>query len=218
MAHSEHMLADWTIATPLIDANIDGVIQETLRTIGSPGSFFTASERLAFAELARAARGLAKAQPSLAPELEEAVARVSAQAMTTRSEHVAAWQSAGRDELAYVELVAVVSLISSIDSYRVGLGAPLDPLPEPLPGDPVPVIDDRAKKTNSWVPTFGPALAPSALSALPEENAAKGPLASAFYLTDEFVHKYDVEPGRELTRPQMELVAARTSWLNECFF
>ena len=28
----------------------------------------------------------------------------------------------------------------------------------------------------------------------------------------------DGDPDRPLTRPQMELVAARTSWLNECFY
>ena len=65
---------------------------------------------------------------------------------------------------------------------------------------------------------MGIALAPTALSALPRENAAKAALGAAWYITDKVIHQYDVEPGRELTRPQMELVAARTSWLNECFF
>ena len=112
----------------------------------------------------------------------------------------------------------MVAVITSIDSYRIGIGAQLDPLPDPSPGEPVPVVHERAAKLNAWVPTVGVALAPTALSALPNEKATKDGLGKVWYLTDEFVHKYDVEPGRELTRPQMELVASRTSWLNECFF
>jgi hypothetical protein len=61
-------------------------------------------------------------------------------------------------------------------------------------------------------------LAPTALNALPNEKAAKDAMSKEWYLTDEFVHKYNIDPGRELTRAQMELVAARTSFLNECFF
>ena len=80
------------------------------------------------------------------------------------------------------------------------------------------MIGDGAKKMNAWLPTVGIALAPTALSALPNEKANKDALNKPLYLADDVIHKYDVEPGRELTRPQMELVAARTSWLNECFF
>ena len=212
------MRNDWELPTPLVDEDADAVIRETLATIAAPGSFFTGADRVAFAEHARAARGLAGAHSMLPPVVASAVARVAAEAMNTRSTDVAAWEQDGRDVLAYVELVAVVALISSIDSYRIGTGATLDALPDPQPGEPVPVVDDRAEKTNSWVPTVGPALAPTALSALPNESAAKRPIGSTFYITDKVVHQYDVEPGRELTRPQMELVAARTSWLNECFF
>ncbi len=138
--------------------------------------------------------------------------------MTSRSEHVEAWRSAGQEPLAYVELVSVVAQTSSIDSYRFGLGAEPDPLPAPVDGRPTGSVDDRATTTNAWVPTVGPAVAPSALSALPEEKATKAGLGGAWYLTDDVIHRYDVEPGRALTRPQMELVAVRTSWLNECFF
>jgi len=203
------MPSPWEVSTPLLDGPADEVIRDVLAAIATPGSFFSGAERLAFAEHARAARGLTAAQTSLAPVVAAAVARVAAEAPTTRSTDVAAWEQDGRDVLAYVELVAVVALISSIDSYRVGVGAPLDPLPAPVPGDPVRADDERAVKSNSWVPTVGVALAPTALSALPNESATKRPLGATWYLTDEFVHKYDAEPGRELTRPQMELVAAR---------
>ncbi len=210
-------------------AAVDTAAEEAIRgawaAIASPGSFFTGAERVAFAAHARAARGLAApaAAPAgmgadLPPLVAETVARVAAEAMASRSHHVQAWEDDGRDVLAYVELVSVVAQAVGIDSYRIGLGQQLDALPEPVPGAPQPAVHPDAKKMNAWVPTVGIALAPSALSALPAEKAAKQALATAWYIADDVVHRYDAEPGRELSRPQLELVAARTSWLNECFF
>ena len=212
------MSGEFETTLSLGDAAADDAIERALTSLGSPGSFFTASERLAIAGHARLARGLAATAPELPPVMAGAAARVAVEAMTTRADDVTSWEEDGRDVLAYVELVSVVAQISAIDSYRVGLGVELDLLPEPVPGEPVPAIDERATKTNAWVPTVGPAVAPTALSALPSEKAGKAALGAVWYLTDDVIHQYNVEPGREISRPQMELVAARTSWLNECFF
>ncbi|MEM7272624.1 MAG: hypothetical protein AAF547_06040 [Actinomycetota bacterium] len=200
------------------DPVADAAIRTALASLVSPGSFFTGAERAAIATHARLARGLATSAPELPPVVAEAAARVAADAISTRPSHIAAWEADGRDVVAYVELVAVTALICSIDSYRIGLGVPLDQLPDPVPGDPVPAVAEEARKTNAWVPTVGVALAPTAMSALPNETATKAAVSKEWYLTDQVVHQYAVEPGRELSRPQMELVAARTSWLNECFF
>jgi len=197
---------------------VESAISAALAAIASPGSFFTGAERIAFAEHARAARGLGEVTSSLPPILAEAVARVAADAKSSRLAHVEAWEADGREVLAYIELVSVVAQITGIDSYRFALGHELEPLPAPVPGGPVPIVDADAAKMNAWVPTVGVALAPTALTALPNEKAAKKTLASAWYIPDNVIHKYGEEPGLELSRPQMELVAARTSWLNECFF
>lgn len=207
-----------SLSAALVDPEADQAIEQALIEIGSPGSFFSAAERLDVAAAARAARGLGGSPSSIPADVAEQVTRIAVEAMKTRPEHLAAWEAEGREILAYVELVAIVARISAIDSYRVGLDAELDPLPEPVPGEPAPAVDEKAVKTNAWVATVGPAVAPSALSALPNEKAAQAALAARWYLTDDVIHKYDVEPGREITRPQMEFVAARTSWLNECFF
>ena len=207
-----------TSAQQLGDERADRAIEAALGAIAGPGSFFTGAERVAMAAHARGARGLAETGTELPNDIADNVARVAAEAMATRQSHVEAWTASGRDILAYVELVSVVAQIASIDSYRIGLGANLDPLPEPVGGEPTPEVAEGASMMNAWVPTVGVALAPTALSALPREKATKAALGAAWYLTDDVIHKYDVEPGRELTRSQMELVAARTSWLNECFF
>ncbi len=54
--------------------------------------------------------------------------------------------------------------------------------------------------------------------ALPREAAAVRALHAGLYLDYDEVLDLKRDPGRTLTRPQMELVAARTSWLNECFY
>lgn len=62
----------------------------------------------------------------------------------------------------------------------------------------------------------GTASITQALSLVPAENAALERYHGPMYLTfDEMA-----DPGieRALTRPQMELVAARTSAVNECFY
>ncbi|MDE0134879.1 MAG: hypothetical protein OXM54_08590 [Acidimicrobiaceae bacterium] len=207
-----------TTTAPLRDPDAEGAIESALAAISAPGSFFTGAERLAMAAQTRVARGLAETGPDLDPVVAEAVARVAASAMTSRKSHVQAWVDSGRDVLAYVELVSVVAQTASIDSYRIGLDVELNMLPGAVDGAPAPEVADGAAIVNAWVPTVGVALAPTALSALPREKATKAALGAAWYITDEVIHQYDVEPGRELTRPQMELVAARTSWLNECFF
>lgn len=196
----------------------EAAIGGALSAIATPGSFYTGGERIRFAEHARAARGLGAAASELPAVEAEAVKRVASEAMTSRQHHVDAWVESGRDVLAYVELVSVVARLAAIDSYRIGLDIALDPLPSPVAGEPVPNVHPDAAKMNAWVPTVGIALAPTALSALPDEAASKKQLAMTWYIPDNVIHQYDVEPGRELTRPQMELVAARTSYLNECFF
>ena len=198
--------------------DVNDAMKAALAAIAAPGSFFTGPERIALAESARAARGLGESSTEMPPVIAEAVTRVATDAKSSRQDHVKAWEQDGRDVLAYIELVSVVAQISGMDSYRFALGQELEQLPAPLPGDPVPVVHPDAVTSNAWVPTVGIALAPTAISALPNETAAKKAIATAWYIPDDMVHKYGEEPGLELTRPQMEIVAARTSWLNECFF
>jgi hypothetical protein len=93
----------------------------------------------------------------------------------------------------------------------------LEPLPESLPGEPT---QQRPKSsvtvTNAWVPMAGPPMIPTSLSAVPAEMTALEALHGSAYLTYEQMQ--DPAYTRGLTRAQMELVAARTSAINECFY
>ena len=121
---------------------------------------------------------------------------------------------------AYVELVAVVSQANCVDRFSDALGLDRYPLPEPADGEPVPDLAPDAAVRNHWVPTAavrGPNVL-KALSLLPFENESRSILSAAHYVSESALLG-DLGGGRgALSRPQIELIAARTSTLNECFY
>ena len=138
----------------------------------------------------------------------------------------------GLDDAHYVELVGVVVTVLSVDVLCLGVGAELHPLPEPEPGEPsrrrpdgledagafVPMISSRiGKRMKLWEGPIGPNVI-RALSLVPDEVLQLRDLGSAHYLPDTVVASIGKAPGRTLDRAQIELVAARVSALNECFY
>ena len=175
-------------------------------------SFFTGAERLAFAAH-RVARGSQRRRLN-SPIMASTAARVRRKLRAAeRARCCVGSRGARRRRLR--RAVAVVALVCSIDSYRIGLGAPLDPLPAPVPGDlcptsrpmpsrrtPGPDHRHRAcRRRCRRCPTNAP---PRASSATPGTSmtSRSTPTTPSLAVT---------------TRAQMELVASRTSWLNECF-
>ena len=133
----------------------------------------------------------------------------------------------------YVELVGVVSLIAGVDSFARALGIPAFPLPEPIPGAPSHHRPASAKPGEAWVPMIaaedatgseadlydGAVFVPNilrALSVVPDEVRALKKAAASHYVS--FQEIPDPTVRRALDRSQMELVAARVSALNECFY
>jgi hypothetical protein len=104
----------------------------------------------------------------------------------------------------------------AIDTSLWALGIGLEPLPDPTDTDPNDEVDARARLTRGWVPMVGATSITQALSLVPAENTELERLHGALYLT--FEEMADPDPQKDLTRPQMELVAARTSAHNECFY
>lgn len=78
----------------------------------------------------------------------------------------------------------------------------------------VPASGTSRSSAWGWVPTVGAIGPPSALSAVPAEAAAQEALHGVLYLS--YADMADQRAERGLTRAQMELVAARVSWLNDC--
>ncbi len=117
---------------------------------------------------------------------------------------------------AYVEIVGLVSHLTAVDTYHRAMGLPLEALPVPEPGEPTSAIASGAELRASWVPTEGAASVVFALSLVPDEKDAFEDLHGPLYLPVAEIGNWEF--GRTLRRPQMELVAARTSAINDCFY
>ncbi len=125
----------------------------------------------------------------------------------------------GVDPLAYVELVGIVAQCNCVDRFADALGLPRVELAEPNDGPPTREGAPAAVKYH-WVPTADLKMPNviKALSAVPTENEALFILSDAQYVPMERVRGELVNDQNSLNRPQIELIAARTSKLNECFY
>jgi len=185
--------------------------------LAAAGTWWTGAERLAIAAEAR--RALAGETPSgtLPPPVAQATRRIAVEAATIRGTDVARWENDGLGAFGYVEIVGIVSRLAALDITAFGLGREAPRLPEPQPGEPSRAQADGAVVTTGWAPTVGPATAPSSLSAVPAEAEAMFDVHGVLYLTMDQMFEMQIERDG-LSRPQIELVASRTSALNECFY
>ncbi len=226
--------------------------------LAAPGSWWTGAERVAIAAETRAAPNCALCQArrqALSPlavegqhdSVSDAALGASAERAIEavhriRTDPARLTQSWIEDLLGedfgyghYVELVGVLVTVLSIDAFHETLGLPLEPLPEPLAGEPNGYQPPGASLDVAWVPMIYPENlsdaeadiyfgAPRmgnvirAMSLVPDNVRMLHTLSAAQYLPTPSV--MDMAAGGELaiSRPQIELVAARTSALNDCFY
>lgn len=141
---------------------------------------------------------------------------------------------AGLSEGEYVETISIVAMMLSMDTVFAGLGIVPPALPEPTAGEPSREIPEDTAPRFSWVPTINIKNVPEKLSAfwwptdektyvphvrqalslVPDECLAFHELHSPLYVSD----VNDLMACRSISRAQMELLAARVSALNECFY
>ena len=228
---------------PFEYAGIDLPIRETTisshrmswEVIASPGRWWTGAERVEIARVGRAARDFDAVRSEMLPE--SAVYAIQKlvvdNANLNRDWYQEIIASEGMTEDRYVELVAVVVHALSIDEFHRALDLDLEPLPDPLPGQPSRIRPPEAEQRDSWpaiVPKdglnpgdemlYGPmqwgANVISALSLIPENVRWLHDLSEGHYLS--FKEMRMPDPLRAISRPQIELIAARVSSLNECFY
>ena len=134
-----------------------------------------------------------------------------------------------------VELISIVCMAMLVDGFARAIGAELPALPDPLPGTP-----PRVRPTEAIDEGFFVATIPYAVGSRPEQglydanafvpNVGRGlslvpaavrtarDLMAAHYMTYAQVAT-DWQPSdRPIDRSQIELVAARTSAKNDCFY
>ncbi|WP_419842197.1 alkylhydroperoxidase-related (seleno)protein [Candidatus Poriferisodalis sp.] len=172
--------------------------------------------------------GQARPEPAdanglLPPAAVDAVWRITNHPGTLTQDWYRSIIGRGIDPLAYVELVGLVAQANCVDRFADALGLPRIALGEPVDGPPTqhtaPTPVEYQVKYH-WVPTAELKMPNviKALSAVPAENEALFILSDAQYVPMDRVRGELINDQNSLSRPQIELIAARTSKLNECFY
>lgn len=136
-------------------------------------------------------------------------------------------------EEAYVELISVVAILNAIDTFDMAIGANLRPFLKAAPGNPTRLRPKHAKRNLAWVhtlapedvstedpnpyPTHGDKNIHRALSLVPAEVFHFFDLDVELYLKDHEIRDFGCE-YRAITHSQIELIAARASAMNSCYY
>jgi hypothetical protein len=220
---------DYSVPDNLLDA-----FNSCWERSAEPGEWWTGKERIAILEEVRKARDEGSSgsisplsdlsiepNPIISPLASEIARKVTSSAHEIDDKW--AKEAIGLiGEGKYSELVSLVVNIVPVDIFCLLLGRPVVSLPVPKngkPGESIPsgLSDGGAFvpwRTENWV---GPNVA-RALSFVPKENTIRMKLVESMYAEgDKFISMIwdDNEP---LDRSQVEIIAARTSSINECFY
>lgn len=196
------------------------VLDQAWANLTTSGPTLNSAERLAVIAAARTAWAIGgdggDDEVHLATVLEEAAYWLARDAGGLTGDVVADFEQRGLDRFRYLETVGVVARLANVDFYLRGIGADPIPVPEPDGSSPTGQIHPDAAITDGWVPATGPLFATASLDALPDEGAALLSLHQPMYLPMAEIGDAAFHDG--LARAQIEWVAARTSFLNECFY
>jgi len=192
---------------------IDDVVDEQWRALGEPGTWLDGFERVA---VVRAARSATTAVTSAPSSMEEVAGLVAHHAATITADTVDAIEANGIDRSTYVEIVGIVSRVVAIDTFERGIGRNPPSFPDAVDGTPSRGPVPEARRRAGWVSTVGAIGPPTALSSVRREAADQEALHEVLYLS--YSGMGDLDADRGLHRTQIELVAARVSLLNDCFF
>jgi hypothetical protein len=200
-----------------IVADIESVIANQWHRLANAGTWFTGEQRVAIAAVVRQAQAGEPSQPEVnSAVIVEAAHKIAIDAHTIDQSWIDSCYERGLKPSQLVELTAIVAQLSTIDTYTIGIGAELKVLPDPRPGEPIKEEVKGAKLNRGWYPTRGIAGAPNCFSAVAAENQALHDIHSAMYLSME--EMADNTIVKTLHRSQIELLAARTSKYNDCFY
>lgn len=195
-------------------AGLEAEIDAQWSFLADPGATLTGAQRVRACEIARRARRGEVVDEG--PPLDRAAARIGVAAHEIDRRFVDELRDEGVGIHHFVEVLGVVARTTAIDTTLRGLGAPERSLPAPREGVPTDAIDRTARQRSAFVPTVGAAGPTTALNAIPAEATHQERLSEVLYLSYEEMLDFDIR--RDLHRTQIELVAARTSSVNECVY
>ena len=213
-----------------VDPATSAAHSATFEAIAAPGAWWSGADRLAIVRAARSAPTCALCTerneptlgavngehdndgelPPIAVEAVHAIRNDSGRLTRRWFDDVI---DMGMLPEAYVELVAVTASSVIVDTFAQGMGLDMPELPEPVAGAPTLERSDDVEDAGAWLPLAreGRANILRSLGLVP--SALK-----LFFGT--FGRSYYMAPDSRfaLNRGQVELVAARVSAVNECFY
>ena len=225
--YAEESKEKWGPQAGCVRQDIVDAHRQTWQSIARAGSFWSDGNRIEIAKQARVARAqrselsFNRSYPdsTLSSEALEAVRKIAADAgKIDRS--WASNQIAALGEGPYAEMVSIVASVTAIDAFSEALGRPNEPLPSAAGGS---CPQDKSKSTTDiggYLPMVDPWEGPNvsgALSLVPTANQLVMTNVSSMYGSNGGGFNDMVRDG-PLSRPQAELLAARVSSINECFY
>ena len=220
---------DYNVPEDLLEA-----FNSCWKHFAEPGDWWTGKERIMILEEVRKTRDEIPTNEDLSlddlsdkpsPIISPLVCEITRKVTSNAHEIDDKWAKEAIERIGegkYSELVSLVVNILPIDIFCLILGRPVVSLPVPKNGKPGELIPDGLTDGGAFVPWrtenwVGPNVA-RALSFVPNDNAIRMKLVESMYAgSDKFISMIwdDTEP---LDRSQVEIIAARTSSINKCFY
>lgn len=242
---------DYGAATITIPDRMRDSHRRLWETLSQPGHWWSGAERIAIAaEMRRAGdcafcrdckaalsyaavSGEHETDGTLPAASVEAVHRVVTDSGRLSKDWCHGVLESGLQDTAYAELIGIVTSVLSLDDVHRGVGLPLEPLPNPIPGEPEQRRPSGARALGAWIDLVpaealdsedadiyqgmpDPPNIVRAMSLAPNEVRIMLDIHEAHYLSLEQMMSGTFD--RVLSRPQMEIIAGRVSVLNECFY
>ena len=234
-----------------IRADLEAAHQRAWAALAKPGTWLTGAERIAVARETRHApdcrlcqRQNAALSPSavegthdsltdLPAAYVEIIHRVTNDPTRLSKSWFEGVIASGLAETVYVEIVAVIGIVHSVDVFCRTLDISAPALPAPVSGQPTRIRPVGAKHLDHWVATLAPEdLTPGdadiyadsnaaniyrALSLVPDEVRTFRDLDDHLYLPANDI--FDIETDyRAISHAQIELIAGRVSANNQCLY
>lgn len=229
-----------------IRADLAAVHSTTMESFSVPGTWFDAKERreiVALSRRARAERGYEiqgytdeVQDVDLPAGALKLIKMVSCEAEKIDKNFYLELVSNGLHAEQYVEIVGLVARAVSVDTFCRSLGLSIRLLADARDGVPSKQLPDTATIDHAWVPIIpagpkggAPAQALygetefvanifSALSLVPDEASSVMQLGQTQYVEARDFQNFKFFRDENFSRAQLELVAARISALNNCFY
>ena len=230
------------IRAAIADAHTD-----TLNSFARPGTWYTAAQRCEIVANVRAARAAEQLQEMADPaectgQIGDAVRDIARTLAVSTNALDRSFYDAARDnglsDTDYVEIVGIVARVVGVDIFARAIGVTPRTLPRPADGTPRRLRPHSARAEGAWVDTvpcgrrgkdealqiYGShkvEAAPfiyRALSLVPDEARGLIQLGAAQYVEIENFMNLDFTFEPTISRQQVELLAARVSAINECFY